>query len=171
MAGEKLKDFNLKKRKLGHVGVKESGFSVRPPSPASTPLLGPEIAHRPAMVMGIVPLLRSGRFARASSAGGTSVLPPRAPCSSPSAIPTRPDIVEAVLLLFSLGFKVMAKSGTQRFSPIAGCRPEKVNKVLEGRPHIVEAIMNGDIQLVFNTTEGPQAMADSRSLRRAAPLA
>jgi carbamoyl-phosphate synthase large subunit len=47
---------------------------------------------------------------------------------------------------------------------------EKVNKVLEGRPHIVDAIMNGDIQLVFNTTEGPQALADSRSLRRAALL-
>ena len=47
---------------------------------------------------------------------------------------------------------------------------EKVNKVLEGRPHIVDAITNGDIQLVFNTTEGPQALADSRSLRRAALL-
>jgi hypothetical protein len=52
----------------------------------------------------------------------------------------------------------------------AGVPTEKVNKVLEGRPHIVDAIMNGDIQLVFNTTEGPQALADSRSLRRAALL-
>src|SRR6202011_1161502 len=47
-----------------------------------------------------------------------------------------------------------------------GVPTEKVNKVLEGRPHIVDAIINGDIQLVFNTTEGPQALADSRSLRR-----
>ena len=51
-----------------------------------------------------------------------------------------------------------------------GVPTEKVNKVLEGRPHIVDAITNGDIQLVFNTTEGPQALADSRSLRRAALL-
>ena len=52
----------------------------------------------------------------------------------------------------------------------AGIEVTLVNKVLEGRPHIVDAITNGDIQLVFNTTEGPQALADSRSLRRAALL-
>ena len=70
----------------------------------------------------------------------------------------------------SIGFKVTATSGTQRFLTEFGVPTEKVNKVLEGRPHIVDAIMNGDIQLVFNTTEGPQALADSRSLRRAALL-
>ena len=64
----------------------------------------------------------------------------------------------------------MATSGTQRFLADTGVPTEKVNKVLEGRPHIVDAITNGDIQLVFNTTEGPQALADSRSLRRAALL-
>jgi len=79
-------------------------------------------------------------------------------------------IAEAVQLLYSLGFKVMATSGTQRFLTDFGIPTEKVNKVLEGRPHIVDAITNGDIQLVFNTTEGPQALADSRSLRRAALL-
>jgi carbamoyl-phosphate synthase large subunit len=79
-------------------------------------------------------------------------------------------IVEAVRLLSDVGFKVMATSGTQRFLAEFGVPTEKVNKVLEGRPHIVDAIMNGDIQLVFNTTEGPQALADSRSLRRAALL-
>ena len=52
----------------------------------------------------------------------------------------------------------------------AACRPTKINKVLEGRPHVVDAIKNGDVQLVFNTTEGAQALADSRSLRRAALL-
>ena len=51
-----------------------------------------------------------------------------------------------------------------------GIPTEQVNKVLEGRPHIVDAITNGDIQLVFNTTEGPQALADSRSLGWAALL-
>ena len=55
-------------------------------------------------------------------------------------------------------------------SPTTACRREKVNKVLEGRPHIVDAMKNGGVQLVFNTTEGPQALADSRSLRRAALL-
>ena len=54
--------------------------------------------------------------------------------------------------------------------PTTASPPTKVNKVLEGRPHIVDAIKNGEVQLVFNTTEGAQALADSRSLRRAALL-
>jgi carbamoyl-phosphate synthase large subunit len=62
-------------------------------------------------------------------------------------------IAEAVRLLHSLGFKVMGTSGTQRFLTDNGIPTEKVNKVLEGRPHIVDAITNGDIQLVLNTTE------------------
>jgi carbamoyl-phosphate synthase large subunit len=51
-----------------------------------------------------------------------------------------------------------------------GIPTQKINKVSEGRPHIVDAIKNGSIQLVFNTTEGAQALADSRSLRQAALL-
>ncbi len=73
-------------------------------------------------------------------------------------------------LLASHGFKIVATSGTQRFLVDNGVPAEKINKVLEGRPHIVDAITNGEIQLVFNTTDGPQALADSRSLRRAALL-
>ena len=79
-------------------------------------------------------------------------------------------LAEATRLLAGLGFRILATSGTQRFLTDHGVPAEKVNKVLEGRPHIVDAITNGDIQLVFNTTEGPQALADSRSLRRAALL-
>jgi carbamoyl-phosphate synthase large subunit len=79
-------------------------------------------------------------------------------------------ILEAVRLLSSLGFRVIATSGTQRYLSDNGVPTEKINKVLEGRPHIVDAITNGEVQLVFNTTEGPQALADSRSLRRAALL-
>jgi carbamoyl-phosphate synthase large subunit len=79
-------------------------------------------------------------------------------------------IVDAVKLLHEVGFKVIATSGTQRYLSDHGVPAEKINKVLEGRPHIVDAIMNGEVQLVFNTTEGPQALADSRSLRRAALL-
>src|SRR5947207_15886971 len=64
----------------------------------------------------------------------------------------------------------MAMSGSQRVLVDGGVPTEKVNKGLEGRPDIVDAITNGHIHLVFNTTEGPQALADSRSLRRAALL-
>ena len=72
--------------------------------------------------------------------------------------------------LAELGFKVVATSGTQRYLAANGVPAFKINKVAEGRPHIVDAIKNGDIQLVFNTTEGATALADSRSLRRAALL-
>ena len=73
-------------------------------------------------------------------------------------------------VLKSLGFNIIATSGTQRFLEPKGFACAKINKVLEGRPHIVDAIKNGEIQLVFNTTEGAQALSDSRSLRRAALL-
>jgi carbamoyl-phosphate synthase large subunit len=79
-------------------------------------------------------------------------------------------IVETARRLAGLGFRVIATSGTQRFLAGEGILCDKINKVLEGRPHIVDAIKNGDVQLVINTTEGAQALADSRSLRRAALL-
>ncbi len=82
----------------------------------------------------------------------------------------KPRIVDAVRRLASLGFRIIATGGTQRFLEGEGVPCEKINKVLEGRPHIVDAIKNGEVQLVFNTTEGAQALADSRSLRRAALL-
>jgi carbamoyl-phosphate synthase large subunit len=72
--------------------------------------------------------------------------------------------------LSEAGFVIVATSGTQRYLLENGVPTERVNKVLEGRPHVVDSIKNGDIQLVFNTTEGAGALADSRSLRRAALL-
>jgi carbamoyl-phosphate synthase large subunit len=82
----------------------------------------------------------------------------------------KPRVLDAIRLLTELGFKVIATSGTQRFLAEHGLEAEKVNKVAEGRPHIVDAITNGQVQLVFNTTEGATSLADSKSLRRAALL-
>jgi carbamoyl-phosphate synthase large subunit len=79
-------------------------------------------------------------------------------------------ILGAVKILTELGFKTMATSGTQRFLVEKGVVADRILKASEGRPNIVDAIRNGEIQLVFNTTEGVQALADSRSLRRAALL-
>ena len=79
-------------------------------------------------------------------------------------------ILPAVKTLSELGFKILATGGTQRFLEDHGVASARINKVLEGRPHIVDAIKNGDIQIVFNTTEGAGALSDSRSLRRAALL-
>jgi carbamoyl-phosphate synthase large subunit len=79
-------------------------------------------------------------------------------------------ILPAVQLMAELGFQVLATGGTQRFLEQNGVKASRINKVLEGRPHVVDAIKNGDVQLVFNTTEGAGALSDSRSLRRAALL-
>jgi carbamoyl-phosphate synthase large subunit len=82
----------------------------------------------------------------------------------------KPRIVEAMRTLEKIGFRIIATSGTQRYLESQGISCAKINKVLEGRPHIVDAIKNGEVQLVFNTTEGLQALSDSRSLRLAALL-
>ena len=79
-------------------------------------------------------------------------------------------VVVAVCTVLALGFQIIATSGTQRYLAEQGLPASKINKVLEGRPHIVDAIKNGGVQLVFNTTEGATALADSRSLRHAALL-
>jgi carbamoyl-phosphate synthase large subunit len=67
-----------------------------------------------------------------------------------------------------MGFRLIATGGTQRELEASGLSCDRVNKVLEGRPHIVDAIHNGDVALVINTSEGKQAVHDSFSLRRAA---
>ncbi|MDE2356981.1 MAG: carbamoyl phosphate synthase large subunit, partial [Alphaproteobacteria bacterium] len=77
-------------------------------------------------------------------------------------------ILEPVRLLADHGFKVLATGGTHAFLKEAGIEAELVKKVLEGRPHIVDAMQNGEVQLVFNTTEGRQSLLDSFSLRRTA---
>jgi carbamoyl-phosphate synthase large subunit len=79
-------------------------------------------------------------------------------------------ILGPVKALRGLGFDVIATSGTQRYLAERGVEAARINKVAEGRPHIVDAIKNGRVQLVFNTTEGATALADSRPLRRAALL-
>ena len=105
-----------------------------------------------------------------SQLGGGSTLPKKGTVFVSVRDSDKPRILDAMRLLSGLGFKIIATSGTLRFLRENGVPAEKVNKVLEGRPHIVDAIKNGGVQLVFNTTEGPTALADSRSLRRAALL-
>jgi carbamoyl-phosphate synthase large subunit len=69
-----------------------------------------------------------------------------------------------------MGFRIIATRGTKRHLDAHGIACERINKVLEGRPHIVDAITNGEVDIVFNTTEGAKALADSFSIRRSALL-
>ncbi len=166
MAGESLASFQLTPHKLAHIGVKESVFPFAR-FPGVDTVLGPEMKST-GEVMGLDTSFAIA-FAKSQLGGGT-----RVPRKGTVFVSVRDEdkhrILDAVRLLASAGFKIIATSGTQRFLADNGVPTDKVNKVLEGRPHIVDAITNGEVQLVFNTTEGPQALADSRSLRRAALL-
>jgi carbamoyl-phosphate synthase large subunit len=105
-----------------------------------------------------------------SQLGGGSILPRTGTVFVSVRDTDKPRILDTIRLLENLGFRVIATGGTQRYLTEQGVKAEKVNKVLEGRPHIVDRIKNGEVQLVFNTTEGMTALSDSRSLRRAALL-
>jgi carbamoyl-phosphate synthase large subunit len=78
------------------------------------------------------------------------------------------DAVKPVRALIAMGFQIVATRGTARTLEAAGLKVRQINKVLEGRPHVVDAIKNGEVQLVFNTTDGAQALTDSASIRRTA---
>ena len=172
MAGESLKSFNLEPQHFEpgaakHVGVKEAVFPFARFGDKVDTVLGPEMKST-GEVMGIDRDYNIA-FAKSQLGGGT-----RVPKSGTVFVSVRdadkPRILEATRLLAQLGFKILATSGTQRYFAEQGVPSVKINKVAEGRPHIVDAIKNGEVQLVFNTTEGATALADSRSLRRAALL-
>ncbi len=166
MAGEKLAGFGLKPWAGGHVGVKEAVFPFAR-FPGVDTVLGPEMRST-GEVIGL-DLSFDIAFAKSQLGGGTKV-----PTSGALFVSVRDvdklRVLDAVKLLAGLGFKVLATGGTARFLNEHGIAAQRLNKVSEGRPHVVDAIKNGGVQLVFNTTEGAQALADSRSLRRAALL-
>jgi len=166
MAGEKLASFNLKPAKLAHRAVKEAVFPFAR-FPGVDTVLGPEMKST-GEVMGIDSSFEIA-FAKSQIGGGTN-LPRGGTVFVSVRDEDKPRILPSIKLLSSLGFNVIATSGTQRYLNQQGVAANKINKVLEGRPHIVDAIKNGGVQLVFNTTEGATALADSRSLRAAALL-
>jgi carbamoyl-phosphate synthase large subunit len=166
MAGEKLASFGLASHKLQHVGVKESVFPFAR-FPGVDTVLGPEMRST-GEIMGLDRSFPVA-FAKSQLGGGT-----RVPGTGTVFVSVRDEdkarILDSLKILVGLGFKVIATSGTQRYLTEQGVPAAKINKVLEGRPHIEDAIKNGQVQLVFNTTEGSKALEDSKSLRRAALL-
>jgi carbamoyl-phosphate synthase large subunit len=172
MAGETLASFKLKPLSFDlktslHVGVKEAVFPFARFGDKVDTVLGPEMKST-GEVMG---LDRDYAVAFAKSQlGGGARLPKDGTVFVSVRDGDKPKILESLKVLRKLGFEVVATSGTQRYLAENGVTAVKINKVAEGRPHIVDAIKNGRVQLVFNTTEGATALADSRSLRRAALL-
>ncbi|NIX76315.1 carbamoyl-phosphate synthase large subunit [Microvirga sp. c23x22] len=166
MAGESLAKFALTPKELPHIGVKEAVFPFAR-FPGVDVLLGPEMRST-----GEVIGLDRGfgvAFAKSQLGAGSQV-----PKTGTVFVSVRDSDKERILptvrMLQEIGFQIVATGGTQKYLEENGVKATRINKVLEGRPHVVDAIKNGDIQLVFNTTEGAGALSDSRSLRQAALL-
>ncbi len=166
MAGEKLTDIGLEERKFDHIAVKEAVFPFAR-FPGVDPVLGPEMRST-GEVMGIDNDYATA-FAKSQLGAGANL-----PTSGTAFISVRDadkeGIVPCVRTLLDMGFKVIATGGTKRHLENHDIACEKVNKVLEGRPHVVDAMKNGQVDIVFNTTAGAKALADSTSLRRTALL-
>lgn len=170
MAGEKLDAaiaaYGKKPdpRNLKHIAVKEAVFPFAR-FPGVDTLLGPEMRSTGE----VIGLDRDFALAFAKSQLGAGVELPR---DGSVFVSVRDEdkvrVLPAIKLLVQIGFKVLATGGTQRFLAENGIEAVKVNKVLEGRPHIEDAIRNRQVQLVINTTDSNKAISDSKSLRRAA---
>lgn len=164
MAGEKLSTFPPFKREFDYMAVKEAVFPFAR-FPGVDPVLSPEMKST-GEVMGIDSTFAVA-FAKSQLGAGTR-LPEGGVAFVSVKDSDKPVILPAVKQLIEQGFSVIATGGTQRYLAEAGLPVERVNKVAEGRPHIVDRIIDGDVTLIFNTTEGWQSLKDSQSIRAGA---
>jgi carbamoyl-phosphate synthase large subunit len=169
MAGAKLKDFGLagdwqSSGAANHVAVKEAVFPFNR-FPGVDIVLGPEMKST-GEVMGL-----DRDFPRAyakSQLGAGTNLPLKGTAFLSLRDPDKRAAGKLAERLLALGFKVIATRGTQKALAEIGIRTEAVNKVAEGRPHCVDAMISGGVQMVVNTTEGAQSLKDSFTIRRTA---
>ncbi len=164
MAGEKLKDLPPINLDIDYIAVKEAVFPFAR-FPGVDPVLSPEMKST-GEVMGI-----DADFATAfakSQMGASTPLPNEGKVFVSVKDTDKPVIVPAVRQVLELGFTVCSTSGTADYLESQGLTVERVNKVAQGRPHIVDKIKDGEIALIFNTTEGWQSLKDSEEIRRSA---
>ncbi len=166
MAGAKLRSFDLKEPDYKHVAVKEAVFPFAR-FPEVDPVLGPEMRST-GEVMGI-DTDYAVAFAKSQIASGSKV-PTSGTIFASVKDADKDRMLAPIRDLVAMGFKVLATRGTKRHFEANGIPCERINKVLEGRPNIVDAMKNGEVALVFNTTEGAKALADSSEIRRTALL-
>ena len=164
MAGETLASMKLKSPKPDHISVKEAVLPFAR-FPGVDTILGPEMRSTGEVMGADVSFARA--FAKSQIGAGT-----RLPTGGAVFISVKDgdkDLVEGPAReLLGMGFSLVATRGTARILQDAGLPVTLINKVREGRPHVVDAMKNGEIHLVFNTTDGAQALTDSSSIRRAA---
>ncbi|MEM0991042.1 MAG: carbamoyl-phosphate synthase large subunit, partial [Pseudomonadota bacterium] len=164
MAGESLDAFDLIDPKTSHTAVKEA---VMPFArfPGVDTLLGPEMRST-GEVMGL-----DRGFARAflkSQLGAGTPLPDKGTAFISVRDEDKDTIAQAARILDRLGFEILSTAGTQEFLASKGVQTTRINKVYEGRPHIVDRMKDGGVVLVFNTTEGAQSVRDSFDIRATA---
>ena len=164
MAGTPLSSFDLESARPRRIAIKEAVFPFAR-FPGVDPQLGPEMRST-GEVMGWDDDFGMA-FLKSQLGGGVRL--PETGCVFISVRDSdKAAAEEAARSLISLGFTILATSGTADHLASRGLAVRQVNKVLEGQPHIVDAMINGDVQLVFNTTEGAASLADSASIRRTA---
>ncbi len=164
MAGEPLSGLGEIRRIHDYVAVKEAVFPFAR-FPGTDPVLGPEMKST-GEVMGID---REFDIAFAKALLGAGMALPQGGTAFVSVKDADKDnIIPAVAKLVQLGFSIIATGGTADHLAAKGIPVERVNKVAQGRPHIVDRLLDGDVDLVFNTTEGWQSLKDSHSIRATA---
>ncbi|WP_242095611.1 carbamoyl-phosphate synthase large subunit [Sphingomonas sp. CROZ-RG-20F-R02-07] len=164
MAGEKLADLPAIDRHIDYFAVKEAVFPFAK-FPGVDPVLSPEMKST-GEVMGIADDFTTA-FAKAQLGAGT-VLPTEGAVFISVKDGDKRGIVGAAEQLIGAGFRIVATGGTADHLARAGLAVERINKVAQGRPHIVDRIKDGGIALIVNTTEGWQSLKDSQPIRAAA---
>ncbi|RUN78162.1 carbamoyl-phosphate synthase large subunit [Sphingomonas sp. TF3] len=164
MAGEKLADLPKVDRHIDYFAVKEAVFPFNR-FPGVDPVLSPEMKST-GEVMGIDPDFTLA-FAKSQLGAGT-VLPKSGALFVSVKDGDKPVILPGVRALAAHGFTIVATGGTADYLAAHGVAVERVNKVAQGRPHIVDRIKDGGIDLIFNTTEGWQSLKDSSPIRGSA---
>jgi carbamoyl-phosphate synthase large subunit len=163
MLGKKLTELGIKQRVIPHFGVKEAVFPF-PMFPEVDPVLGPEMRST-GEVLGIASSFGLAYFKAEEAA--QPVLPTEGTVLVTVSSKEVPILPEMVKQLVKLGFKIKATEGTRQFLTEWGIESEPILKMHEGRPNIVDAIMNGEIQLVINTPSGKKSQYDDSYIRKA----
>jgi len=164
MAGEKLASFNLQPLDLQHMSLKVPVFPFSR-FPGVDVILGPEMKST-GEVMGL-DMSFAQAFAKSQLAASVK-LPTKGTVFISVKDEDKQACYEAAKGLIDLGFKIISTKGTQKYLSEKGLEVEFVNKVMQGRPNVVDRLVSGDVDLIFNTTGGAQAIADSFSIRETA---
>ncbi len=164
MLGKKIKDLNLKNKVFRHFGVKEAVFPFNMYQEVD-PILGPEMRST-GEVLGLADSFGLAYY-KAQEATGQS-LPAEGSVLITVEEKDKDGILEVARAFAKIGFKIVASEGTDKFFADHGIASERILKMHEGRPNIVDAIKNGEIQLVINTPAGRLSKYDDSYIRKAA---